>query len=68
MREGCPRTTTGVSQRWFLGHFRRVFFNTIALPHINIDANVWGDDENIMTGAVFLGGSLLFILGLNSGE
>jgi hypothetical protein len=25
-REGCPRTMTGVSQRWFSGHFRQVFF------------------------------------------
>ncbi len=34
LREGCPRTTTGVSQRWFSGHFRQVFFNTIAFtPH-----------------------------------
>ena len=24
LREGCPRTTTGVSQRWFSGHFRQV--------------------------------------------
>jgi hypothetical protein len=22
LREGCPRTTTGVSQYWFSGHFR----------------------------------------------
>ena len=35
MREGCPRTTTGVSQCWFSGHFRQVFFNAIALPRIN---------------------------------
>jgi hypothetical protein len=27
LREGCPRTTTGVSQHWFSGHFRQVFFN-----------------------------------------
>ena len=27
MREGCPRTNTGVSQRWFSGHFRQVFIN-----------------------------------------
>ncbi len=33
-REGCPRTTTGVSLRWFSGHFRQVFFNTITFtPH-----------------------------------
>ena len=47
--EGCPRTTTGVSQCWFSGHFRKVFFNTIALPRINIDASVWGE-SSIMTG------------------
>jgi hypothetical protein len=47
--EGCPRTTTGVSQRWFSGHFRQVFFNTIALPRINIGADVWGE-SSIMTG------------------
>jgi hypothetical protein len=35
MRERCLRTTTGVSQRWFSGHFRQGVFNTIALPRIN---------------------------------
>jgi hypothetical protein len=49
LREGCPRTTTGVFQRWFSGHFRQVFFNTNALPRINIGANVWGE-SGIMTG------------------
>jgi hypothetical protein len=49
MREGCPRTRTGVSQQWFSGHFRQVFFNTIALPRINIVDNVWGE-SSIMTG------------------
>ncbi len=49
MREGCPRTMTGVSQCWFSGHFRQVFFNTNALPHINIGTDVWGE-SNIMTG------------------
>ena len=44
-----PRTTTGVSQRWFSGHFRQVFFNTNALPRINIGADVWGE-SGIMTG------------------
>ena len=43
-----PRTTTGVSQCWFSGHFRQVFFNTIALPRINIGADVWGE-ASIMT-------------------
>jgi hypothetical protein len=38
LREGCPRKTTGVSQRWFLVHFRQVFFDTNALPSINIGA------------------------------
>ena len=49
LREGCPRTTTGVSQRWFLVHFRHVFFNTIPLPRHNIGADVWGE-SSIMTG------------------
>jgi hypothetical protein len=44
-----PRTTTGVSRRWFSGHFRQVFFNTNALPRINIGADVWGK-SGIMTG------------------
>ena len=42
LQEGCPRTTTGVSQHWFSVHFRLLFFNTIALPRINIGADVWG--------------------------
>jgi hypothetical protein len=46
LREGCPRTTTGVSQRWFSGHFRQAFFNTNALPRINMGA----DESSIMTG------------------
>jgi hypothetical protein len=49
LREGWPRTTTGVFQRWFSGHFRLVFFNTIALPRINIGSDVWGE-SSIMTG------------------
>jgi hypothetical protein len=49
LREGCPRTMTGVCQCWFSGHFRQVFFNTIALPRINIGADVWGE-SSIMTG------------------
>jgi len=40
---------TGVSQYWFSGHFRQVFFNTNALPRINIGADVWGE-SSIMTG------------------
>jgi hypothetical protein len=35
-------TTTGVSQRWFSGLFRQVFFNINALLRINIGADVWG--------------------------
>ena len=46
--EECPRTTTSASQCWFSGHFRHVFFNTIALPRINIGADVWG--ESSITG------------------
>jgi hypothetical protein len=49
MREGCPRTMTGVSQCWFSGHSRQAFFNTNVLPRINIGANVWGE-SGIMTG------------------
>jgi hypothetical protein len=51
MWEGCPKTMTSVSQWqcWFSGHFRQVFFNTNALPRINIGANVWGE-SSIMTG------------------
>ena len=49
LREGCPRTTTGVSQRWFSGHFRQVFFNTNTLPRIDIGIDVWGE-SSIMTG------------------
>jgi len=40
LREGCPRTTTGVSQRRFSGHFRQVFFNTNAVPRIDIGADM----------------------------
>ena len=47
LREGCPRTTTGVSQCWLSGHFRQVFFNTIALPRIYIDDNVWGEARGL---------------------
>jgi hypothetical protein len=49
LREGCLRTMTGVSQYWFSGHFRQVFFNTNALPRINIGDNVWGE-SSIMKG------------------
>jgi hypothetical protein len=37
------------SQCWFWGHFRQVFFKTIAFPRINIGAGVWGE-SSIMTG------------------
>jgi hypothetical protein len=33
----------------FAEHFRQVFFNTNALPRINIGADVWGE-SSIMTG------------------
>jgi hypothetical protein len=48
LREGCPGTMTGVSQYWF-GAFSTGVFNTIALPRINIGADVWGE-LSIMTG------------------
>jgi hypothetical protein len=62
LREGCLRTTTGVCQCWFSGHFRQVFFNTNTLPRINIGADVWGesstmtgvDDDDINAGARLL--------------
>ena len=47
LREGW--TMTGVSQCWFSGHFRQVFFNTNALSRIDIGADVWSE-SNIMTG------------------
>jgi hypothetical protein len=43
LHDGCPRTMTDVSQRWFSGHFRLVFFNANALPRINIGADEWGE-------------------------
>ena len=48
LREGCPRTMTGVSQHWFSGHFRQVF-STPMHYRINIGADVWGE-SSIMTG------------------
>ena len=34
LREECPRTMTGVSQCWFSGHFRQVFFKHQCItPH-----------------------------------
>jgi hypothetical protein len=34
LREGCLWTTTGVSQHWFSGHFRQVFFKHQCItPH-----------------------------------
>jgi hypothetical protein len=44
--EGCLRTMTGVSQYWFSRHLQQMFFNTIALPHINIGANVWANQAS----------------------
>jgi hypothetical protein len=49
LMEGYPRAMTGVSQCWFSGHFQQVFFNTNALPGINIGADVWCE-SSIMTG------------------
>ena len=49
LREGCPRTMTGVSQHWFSGHFQTGVFNTNALPRIDIGVDVWGE-SSIMTG------------------
>ena len=49
MREGCPRTMTGVSQCWFSGHFRQVFFKHQCTSRIDIGANVWGE-SSIMSG------------------
>ena len=34
--EGCPRTMTGVSQRWFSGHFRQVFFTPLHYPAVTL--------------------------------
>jgi len=48
LREGCSKTMTGVSQRWFSGQFQQVFFNTNALPRVNISADVCGE-SSIMT-------------------
>ena len=42
--EGCQKTTTGVSQHWFSGHFQQVFFNTNTLPHINICEDVYSTE------------------------
>ncbi len=34
VQEGCPRTMTGVSQCWFSGHFRQLFFKDQCItPH-----------------------------------
>jgi hypothetical protein len=49
LREGYPRTMPGVSQCWFSGYFRQVFFKTIALLRIIMGADVWGE-PSIMTG------------------
>jgi hypothetical protein len=49
LQDGCPRIMTDVSQRWFSGHFRLVFFNAHALPRINMGFDVWGE-SGIMTG------------------
>jgi hypothetical protein len=36
LREGCPRTTTGVSQHWFSGHFRQVFLTPLHYPALTL--------------------------------
>jgi hypothetical protein len=46
LRNRCPRTTTGVSQRWFSGHFDRFY--------------VW-DESGIMTGVTNADARLLCI-------
>jgi hypothetical protein len=72
LREGCPRTTTGVSQRWFSGHFRQMFSNTTALPQVFINAGarllctldgvcviVYVKFSSVGAGTVWEGGSSL---------
>ena len=36
LREGCPRTMTGVSQHWFSGHFRQVFSTPMHDPALTL--------------------------------
>ncbi len=36
LREGCPRTLTGVSQHWFSGHFRQVFSTPMLYPALTL--------------------------------
>ena len=36
LREGCPRTMTGVSQHWFSGHFRHVFSTPMHYPALTV--------------------------------
>ena len=36
LREGCPRTMTGVSQHWFSGHFRQVFSTPMHYPALTL--------------------------------
>ena len=36
LREGCPRTMTGVSQYWFSGHFRQVFSTPMHYPALTL--------------------------------
>ena len=37
LREGCPRTMTGVSQYWFSGHFRQVFSTPMHYPALALE-------------------------------
>jgi hypothetical protein len=36
LQEGCPGTTTGVSQYWFSGHFRQVFSTPVHYPALTL--------------------------------
>jgi hypothetical protein len=49
LREGCPRTMTGVSQYWFSGHFRQVFSTPMHYPTLTFGTNEWSG-SSIMTG------------------
>jgi len=43
MREGCPRTMTGVSQYWFSGHFRQVFSTPMHHPALTLAPTCGGN-------------------------
>ena len=44
LREGCPRTMTGVSQYWFSGHFRQVISTPMHYPALTL-ALTCGEDR-----------------------